>query len=162
MVKTVQERGKSFEDDVRLELAFLQEHHRAMWHRFYDTHSAGGYLPPQPGDFLAMKSGHAVLIECKISETEPTLTRKYLTSSVKDDQVSAMRVWIRAGATAIYVFKSELSQSLEIWPGDYLAEIKYQRAVKPDPAYLVYQIPYSKRDMRDCLLSILEKKVWLK
>ena len=161
MVKSAQDKGKDFEEDVRKELIYLQDNHRALCHRFYDTHSAGGFLPPQPGDFLSMIGGHALVIECKFSEKEPSLNRKYLSSSVKDEQVAAMRLWMRAGASAIYLFKSELTQVLEVWPASYLAEIKYIRAEKPDPYRAIYQIPYSKRDMRDCLLSILENKLWL-
>jgi hypothetical protein len=157
MAKTAQEKGYDWEATLREVLVDLLEYHRASFHRFYDTKSTGGgILPSQPADFLLIKAGFPLLIECKHSEVETTLSRKYLTSSVDTDQCARMRVWIRSGAGGIFLFKSDLSDTVEIWPGSHIIEVRNTPRMQPDPFKVLYQFPTSKKLLKEALLTIME------
>lgn len=159
MVKTAQEKGYDWEATLREVLVDLQEYHRAAFHRFYDTKSTqGGMLPSQPGDFLLIMGGYPLLIECKHSEVERTLSRKYISSSVDGDQCGRMRVWRRGGAGAIFLFKSDLSDTVEIWPASHIIEVKNTPRMQPDPFKSLYQFPSSKKMLKDALITIVENR----
>lgn len=159
MVKTAHEKGYDWEATLREVLVDLQEFHRASFHRFYDTKSTqGGVLPSQPGDFLLIMKGWPLLIECKHSEVERTLSRKYISSSVSKEQCARMRVWIRSGAGGIFLFKSDLSNTMEIWPGSHVIEVKNTARMLPDPSKALNQFPSSKKMLKEALITIVENR----
>lgn len=159
MVKSAQEKGYDWESTVREVLVELQEFHRAAFHRFYDTKSTqGGILPSQPGDYMLIMKGYPLLIECKHSEVEKTLSRKYISSSVDGKQCARMRVWIRAGGSGIFLFKSDLSDTMEIWPGGHIIEVQTTPRMQPDPFKSLYQFPSSKKMLKEALISIVENR----
>lgn len=95
-------------------------------HRFYDTHSAGDFLPAQPGDFLVVKGGHSILIEAKHSVKHKSL-RACFSSHVKNEQIGQHIIWQRAGATTLFLFKSEMDPDkpvIEVWSGQYLIKAR--------------------------------------
>lgn len=159
MAKTAHEKGYDWESTVREVLVDLQEFNRASFHRFYDTKSTmGGVLPSQPGDFLLIMKGYPLLIECKHSEVETTFSRKYISSSVSKEQCARMRVWIRSGAGGIFLFKSDLSDTMEIWPGGHIIEVKNTPRLLPDPFKSLYQFPSSKKMLKKALITIVENR----
>lgn len=87
-----------------------------MWNRFYDTKSAGAYLPPQPSDFHADFNGVSTYIEAKFSRKHLSL-RGCFANNVDSNQVASARLAERAGASYWFVFYSGLSGLFEAWPG---------------------------------------------
>lgn len=151
--KTAQEKGYDFEDFTQTVLFKLRENSRAAFHRFYDTKStAGGILPGQPGDFLLVKSGVALIIECKSSVVESTMSRKYISSSVDTEQAAKMWVFTRAGAKGIYLFYSEITDKIEVWPCNYIRTVAVTPRMQPD---LGQRIDVFSKD-KDQLYSFLE------
>lgn len=159
VARTAQEDGKVFEEWVQDILTDLQENHRAMYHRFYDTHSAGGFLPAQPGDFLVLKGGFPLLIECKSSRKDPTLTRRYLSDSFGDAQCGKMRIWLRAGAGGIFLFRSDPAQTIEVWPAEYTINTKNIARKSPDIEEVFSVLPINKLSLKTEILKILENKL---
>lgn len=157
MVKSAHEKGYDWEDATRKILVELQEVHRAAFHRFYDTKSTqGGILPPQPADFMLVRKGVPVFIECKHSEEETTLSRKYITNSVKEAQAARMRVMIRAGAIGVYLFKSDVSNVVEIWDGSHVIEVKNTNRMPPNPEFRLYRLPVEMKQIKEALLRLTE------
>lgn len=158
MAKTAQEKGYDWEDSTRRILVEMQETNRAAFHRFYDTKSTqGGILPPQPADYMLVRNGVAVFIECKHSEEEVTMSRKYITNSVKEAQAARMRVMIRAGAVGIYLFKSDVSNIVEIWNGSHIIEVKNTNRMPPDTSFILHKLPVDMKQVKESLLQLTEK-----
>lgn len=123
--KTPQEVGKDFEEETRLALKEITRHHKAMFHRFYDTRSAGTYLPNQPGDFLFMFLGKVYLIECKSSEKHPTLSAA-LSSVMEQRQAPIPLLWMRAGAGTLVLFLDQTNNEVELWDGSLVYRTRAQ------------------------------------
>lgn len=121
--KSPQAAGKDFEEDVRLALKGITNHHKAMFHRLYDTRSAGTYLPDQPADFFFMFCGNFYLIECKSSAKYRTLSSA-LSSVMEVKQAALPRMWVRAGAASLILFLDQEGQEVEIWDGSLVHEIR--------------------------------------
>ncbi len=62
--------------------------------------------------------GVHVLLECKASGIHNTFTRKHVTDNVGDKQVAGMRVWMRAGSKAFYLFHDVKTKMVELWPAE--------------------------------------------
>ena len=104
--------------------AFLKERQRRsnlFFHRFYDTRSAGNYLPSQPADFLAIHNGKTFFIEAKFSEVHDSL-RATFANAVRAEQTASARLVKRAGGKYVFLFYSKNSQQFEVWDGKYAAE----------------------------------------
>ena len=146
--KTSQEKGYDFEGFIQEVLAQLRQHHRAAFHRFYDTKStSGGILPGQPGDFLLVINSVPIIIECKHSVVESTLSRKYISSSVDLEQAAKMWVFTRAGAKGLYLFCSELTDKIEVWPCSYVREVAVTKRMQPDPDIRLAVLPKDKKEL---------------
>lgn len=109
---------KQFEDDVQKYFKKRMEVDPIVYHRFYDTHSAGSFLPSQPADHLVQTPGHTVLVETKYSEVHNSL-RSCFSSMVDDTQIAHMRIWMRAGAVGLIAFKGKVG--IEVWEGGHCA-----------------------------------------
>jgi len=69
-------------------------------HRFYDSRSAGGFLPPQPADFMVIDAkGFTSFIECKESE-ETTIYAK----SFRASQLKTMKEMGERGVNYLVIF----------------------------------------------------------
>jgi len=92
-------------------------------HRFYDSRSAGSYLPNQPGDFLLVINGQAVLVEIKTSEKHSSLSSCF-SSHVSKTQLAHHRLWMRAGAQCWFLFGYfNVEPFYELWGSDVCVEI---------------------------------------
>jgi hypothetical protein len=109
----VTERWKKFEDAVAHELKCLSAKRPLVVHRFYDTRSAGSFLPNQPGDFLVIRSGEAFLLELKSSAVHTSL-RSCLSETVSPQQIGHHKMWARAGAYCWFLFLGA-DGNLELW-----------------------------------------------
>jgi hypothetical protein len=103
--------GEYLQTAVQAALKAFCEKNPAVWHRFYDTHSAGRFLPTQPGDFLLISRGTAHLIECKSSDTGESLDRLARRSP---EQIGKHKLWARAGAHTWYIYHNKTEDCLEI------------------------------------------------
>lgn len=112
---------KKFENDVQKYFLKRIETEPMVYHRFYDTASARGFLPAQPGDHLVIYRGLPILIETKSSEKHDSLIRCF-SSHVPSEQVGSHRLWLRAGAMTLLSFKG--TAGLELWPGEELVEAR--------------------------------------
>ena len=144
--KDIKEVAKDFEEETRLVLEKYIRQNPTTYIRLYDTRSAGSYMPNQPGDFVAVLSGKANLIECKVSEVETTLVkhRNLVTKNFSDPQIAHMRVWHRAGANCIVLFMNPDEGVIELWDGHYIATVYVTPKMKPETEGLKACFPRDK------------------
>lgn len=116
---------QELESVVQGVLKDTQRYKKAAWHRFYDTRSTqGGYLPPQPSDFMLGFEGRLFFIESKFSEVHDSL-KSCFSNNVSDQQLASHRIWARAGFDKyLVVFYSSPARLVEVWDGGYLAECR--------------------------------------
>ncbi len=126
MPKSAQEKGKEFEEDFRLWLKHLTEKHGAMYHRFYDTRSAGAYLPDQPGDYLLIWRGAPHLWELKSSGAHNSLAAG-LGTLMSKEQATFHKLWQRAGATTHVLFWQQVTGEVELWHGGHVATVRHEK-----------------------------------
>lgn len=112
---------KKFEEGVEAYFKARMEHEPIVYHRFYDTHSAGSFLPNQPGDHYIKTLTHSILLETKHSEVHASL-RSCFSNMVEDSQIAHMRVWMRAGSLTLVLFKG--TNGLELWDGGHCAHCR--------------------------------------
>lgn len=145
MTKTPQQLGKEFEENVKNNLQSFMSKNKTVTLRLYDTRSAGNYIPSQPGDFVSVWQGNAILIEAKSSTIHDSLSdkRSSLTSLFDKEQVAKMRIWKRAGASVSVIFKSPRQGRIEVWDGAYIAECFVTPRKRADikQAYLFNDLP---------------------
>lgn len=123
-MKTPQERGKDFEEEFRKYLKDLMGKYPVASARFYDTHSAGAFLPEQPCDSIACIQGVTHLFELKSSAVHLSLAGG-LSDLLKDSQATHLRIWARAGACTHIVFWQQELGGIELWDGDAVAQVKH-------------------------------------
>ena len=109
---------KELENEIEKVLRERQRVGSTMFHRFYDTASAGNYLPAQPADFLAVHNGRAYFIEAKFSEVHETL-KSCFSGAVKPNQTASAHLVKRAGAEYVFLFYSRAIDHYELWDGEY-------------------------------------------
>jgi hypothetical protein len=137
---------KKFENDVQKHFLERMETEPMIYHRFYDTASAQGFLPVQPGDHLVVYRGVPILIETKFSEKHESL-RSCFSSHVPDEQMGSHRLWTRAGAITLLAFRGPNGH--ELWDGAYLADCRTHGR----------RLDKSERLKSDCLFEDLFKEV---
>lgn len=151
---TAQERGYVFEDFTQGALKVVQEFHRGSFLRLYDTKSTvSGILPAQPADFIMWRAGKTLMIECKNSVEEWSMTRKYISHGVKKAQAAKMGIHIRAGVTGLYLFNSELSGHIEVWGGGHIVEVFFTPRMQPDPSFMLARFPHKESELVSYLLE---------
>lgn len=114
------ERWEELEDLIQGHLSLLQRKTPLMFQRFYDTKSAGSYIPTQPADFGILSDGNYFYLEAKFSGVSDSL--KSCFSVVSDNQLASARLAARAGGNYAILFFSKPAQLFEIWPGLYCSE----------------------------------------
>ena len=110
--------GKLLERKLQEGLQRFTEQRPSFFHRFYDTRSARGLLPAQPGDFFWLLPGiPAILIEAKSTE-EGTPLRDLIDPA----QVGKHRLWRRAGHLTYLVYLQLDKDELQWVPSDKVSE----------------------------------------
>lgn len=127
--------GKEFEDDCVVEFKKLLRLHPFYFDRIYDTKSASRYIPVRPGDFYIGHVGIATVLECKASQVHASL-KNGMGTLVKNGQIAAMRLFERSGNNACYIFRSEVSNTIEVWDGRQIFEARLKSTPLPDGGYL--------------------------
>lgn len=114
---------KKFEEDVQSYFEGRMENEPIVYHRFYDTHSAGSLLPSQPSDHLVKTTQHSILIETKHSEVHASL-RSCFSGMVDNNQIAHMRIWMRANSIALIVFEG--TKGIEVWEAGHCARCRLE------------------------------------
>lgn len=128
--------------------------HPGYWHRFYDTKSTGGgFLPAQPGDFLLLAPGLALLIECKSSAVSAPLLTLAWAGKPQKLQIAKHRLWRRAGQASCYLYLDLTTRRLEWHDGaSVAAKVNapyWSGALAELPAALVQAVNYHTRNTKD-------------
>lgn len=110
--------GDWFEGVTQDALDELMREGPSFFCRLYDTRSAGTFLPAQAADFVGCHQGRAYTAECKASVVHESLASPgAMRKLIKDQQSLGAYLMGRAGGTGLFIFRSRLSQELEIWDG---------------------------------------------
>ena len=110
---------ETLESEIQTFLEARQRIGKTMYHRFYDTHAAGNFLPGQPADFMVVNNGKLHFIEAKFSEVHDSL-KSCFSGAVRANQTAAAHLAVRAGANYVFLFYSAKSDMFELWDGEYL------------------------------------------
>lgn len=122
--------GKAFEAELEAVFRLLKDSHLLGWHRFPDTHSAGGgqIIQPQPSDYLlGLPAGAKIplpggggsdqrscFFEAKASEKHATMPKK----TVKPEQRGFIHFY--AGMLQLpylVCFYSTVNGTMQLWDG---------------------------------------------
>jgi hypothetical protein len=109
---------QSLEDEIQQFLVARQRIGKTMFHRFYDTRSAGNFMPGQPADFLVINNSKTYFIEAKFSEVHESL-KSCFSGAVSGNQTASAHMADRAGATYVFLFYSQKADLFELWDGEY-------------------------------------------
>jgi hypothetical protein len=112
---------KGLEDALEVLFVERMRSHPFFFHRFYDTRSAGNFLPGQPADFLCVNRGRVHFIEAKFSEKHDSL-RNCFAGHVRKNQLASAFLVKRALGSYWLLFHSSKSGVFEIWDGAYCRE----------------------------------------
>ncbi len=119
--------GKDFEAAVQAALVSMQaviaNKTRAL--RLFDTHSAGNFLPEQPGDFMVACPAGAVIVEAKSSTIHNSL-KGCLSANMDFGQASQLQLWTMSGHPALVVFLDHQAQRVEFWEGGYVGTCRIE------------------------------------
>lgn len=138
--------GKWLENSLQGALKKYCQQYPAIYHRFYDTHSARNPLPTQPGDFLLVTEGRTYLLECKstvISTNIKTLARR------TPAQIGKHKLWLRAGGLSRYVYLDLLLDKLVLIDGRELVD---------NVSIITPLFTGKRKDMDDLVFSMLQNK----
>ncbi len=109
--------GRWFEDQCSVPLITLCTKRGRMFYKFPDTRSSRGLIPAQPGEFMILIGGKAILIECKASAKHKTF-RSCMSGMVRDSQYGWHKRWQLSGNPSVFLFYSEVVNAIEVWDGE--------------------------------------------
>lgn len=105
---SVDNQGTYLQKELASALKDYQEEKPSFWYRFYDSKSAGRFLPKQPGDFFWLLPGvAAILIEAKSTTTGAPLQKL-----LEPGQCGKHRLWRRGGGLSVFVYYNEVDDLL--------------------------------------------------
>ena len=136
--KSPQERGKEFEADFQAVLKSMHQRLKSNYYRFYDTRSAGAFMPSQPADYFLGFKGAMHFFELKSSEKYDNLGGG-LSTLMDKDQAAHLRLWSRAGAGVHVLFLDQMSGAVEWWDGLMVSSARAAgRSIKPSGIRIHY------------------------
>ena len=147
---------KQLEERVAEYFRLRMENEPLVYHRFYDTHAAGGFLPAQPADHLVVSRGTPILIETKYTSRFETLVSCF-SEMVDDNQIANTRMWSRAGAYSLYLFEG--TEGYELWDGDYCARQRTDGKRLKKEGYIKVEAFLPLGSKRDALAHLLAEVV---
>tara|TARA_R100001594_G_scaffold23236_3_gene45056 strand:+ start:12820 stop:13332 length:513 start_codon:yes stop_codon:yes gene_type:complete len=110
--------GKQFESEIRRSLKDAN----CFWFRIQDTNDVARFLPAQavaekqPGDFMSIYQGMAVLIECKTSKRETSFPLYYKdTRSIPEHQVDAAKRVEQHGGRAFFLIRHDQHRDKKVY-----------------------------------------------
>lgn len=110
--------GKELENKLREALAEDMKRTASFFHRFYDTTSARNMLPTQPGDFLWVFPGAAVLMEAKSTVAGDSLLEMLRGGGDHArTQIAKHKLWLRAGHPTVFWWADLRTGDLEVHSG---------------------------------------------
>jgi len=124
-MKKLPETWQETEAYVREYLELGKRTDNMLYHRFYDTRSAGNIIPGQPADFMIGFQNRMLFLEVKFSEKHESL-RSCFSGHVKDTQTASAYLWDRAGFCYAFLFYSSVTGTAEAWSGAYCAKCRVE------------------------------------
>ncbi len=113
-----QRHGYAFEAEISKSLRTLRD---TFHHKLADTHAFSkcprcGYdlriiLPKQPGDFLVVRRGHAIMLECKSTRNAVS----WNVHSIRPHQLEAAVKWEKAGGTYWFLLCRRVPYQMKVW-----------------------------------------------
>jgi recombination protein U len=110
--------GKQFESEIRRSLKDTN----CFWFRIQDTNDVARFLPAQavaekqPGDFMSVYQGIAVLIECKTSKRQTSFPLFYnKTRAIPEHQVEAAKRIEQNGGRAFFLIRQDQSRNKKVY-----------------------------------------------
>lgn len=152
-----QKLGAFFEDKVSAALTTikLETNQGIFLQRFYDTKSAGSYLPEQPADFLVGAPTGAYLVEAKASFWKVSLA-SCLSSAVRSGQAAQAKLWCRSGLNqkSLFLFFCADTEAVEVWDGEHVANtyIKAGARLASQQAWMRGRLPDLGKLLKEVLL----------
>lgn len=157
--------GKWFEGEAQKVFKSLASSSTLFsWARFYDAHTAGGFFPEQPADYLlsfrrdAESVGTAVMAELKASDVSETLNRGYK-QRIEPSQWRGCRMWLRSGSPYVFIFHGRAHGTLELWDGAEVlaAKIRSDRRLKVPPKMLLTGVKDTQAAVKTILNNLIEE-----
>lgn len=127
--------GKAFERDLAEVMLPLVKKHPIVWERVVDSAYAGNVIRDADCDFKLTVCGadigkpYVFWIECKASEKSETFSENFR-DLVKTNQLALMRLGERAGVCCFYMFRSEITDRIEVWSMQDIAAWYYLKRSK--------------------------------
>lgn len=110
--------GEFLEGKLKAVLKVIQTNSRSFGHRFPDTKTAkSGIIPCQPGDFMLLVPGKAILIECKSTNANSGLISMAHKGDVGKRQIAHHKLWHRSGNPSIYLWMNIKRDIIEFHDG---------------------------------------------
>lgn len=111
--------GYQFEDELKAVFESLKSKQKFYYHRYVDSKAAKKYVSAQPADFQIIYNGTVCMVEAKASEEYESLV-SCASSSIRPQQIGKMKGWLRAGGRGIFLFYSEITGEVELWPAAHV------------------------------------------
>lgn len=117
--------GAHFEKKVQDKLTDIKKASKKyLWFkRYYDSKSAGGYLPEQPADYQVATLKNVWLLELKSSFLKESLS-SCLSDAVDGQQAVAHKLWNRVNKPSVFLFFCAETEQIEVWDGRHVAEVR--------------------------------------
>lgn len=147
--------GKKIEDLVGKVLRELRDEGKSLCPRLYDSKSAGGFLPPVPGDFMGMLLKRPVLIECKSSDRFNSFSDCRLKDFIEPVQYANHKIWLKQGGVSLFIFHAVMTDTVEIWGGGPVLK-SYSESTLLSPRVPAAACGLVKTDLRKHLIWVMK------
>lgn len=138
----VKNNGKKFEAKISAVCKELVSKRLGFFHRFVDkTQAMSGFIPAQPGDYLLLVPGKAILIEAKSTVQGRSLISLAHKNKV---QIAEHRMWHRAKHSSLYLYWNLKEDIVEIHDGHKVV----QKVNEP-------LVTCKSKDLHDSLISVI-------
>jgi penicillin-binding protein-related factor A (putative recombinase) len=112
--------GKALEGKLQETLKTFASKQRGFNHRFPDTRTArSGIIPSQPGDYMLLVPGKAILIEAKSTITEAHI---FTLAHKNKVQIAQHRKWHRSCHPSLYLWMDLKHDIIEFHDGRNIVE----------------------------------------
>lgn len=106
-----------------------------MFYPFPDSRSSRGTVSAQPGEYMLLLAGGAVLLELKASAKHKTF-RSCMSSMVRDSQYGWHKKWHLSGSLSLFLFYSDSEQKVEVWDGRTIVQARRDAKPLPKEGYI--------------------------
>lgn len=108
--------GKWFEEQCEPHLKKLCSRRGRMFYPFPDSRGSRGTVSAQPGEYMLLIGGKAVLLELKATKKHKTF-RSCMAAMVRDSQYGWHKKWHLSGNPSYFIFYSDITKDIQVWNG---------------------------------------------